>query len=101
PRAAATGGRYRKTASIAASQSTAITTNGLDNQPSCPGRRVALRHAKALAICPATTAANAAPDAGRSAAPDGNGDPGVHPAAESAVRNATISTTASVSPRTM
>jgi hypothetical protein len=70
-------------------------------KPPEPARpEVALRHVNAFAICPATTALNAAPAAAIRDSPAGKGSPGLHPSNESAARNATISTPDSVRPRT-
>src|ERR1019366_6746842 len=100
PNSFASGEKYRKPASIAPSQSTARTRYRFESQPSFPGQRLALRQAKAFAICPATTAVKAAPDASNKGVPDGKGKPGLHPANESAARNASIPTMDSVSPST-
>src|ERR1035437_5307400 len=97
----ASGEKYRKPTSIAASHSTARTRKRFENQPSFPGQRLALRQAKAFAIRPATTAVKDAPDAAKNEAPDGKGKPSLQPEYERATRNTSISTTDSVNPRTI
>lgn len=89
------GGTSRNPASSASSTATAPTRRRLLVHPSAPGQRVALRHANALAACPITTAANAAPDAASSAWPVGKWSPGRQPATTSATTNAVTSITAS------
>src|SRR5690348_11095334 len=63
PSSRAKNGMYRNAASMAASHATAVTRYRFDSQPSCHGANLELRHANAFAICPATTAVKAAPEA--------------------------------------
>ena len=66
----------RKPARRTTSTATATRSNRFVRQPSRRGMNVLDRHANAFAICPTTTAANAAPDAAASSVPVGTGAPG-------------------------
>jgi hypothetical protein len=84
---------------MASSTATATSSRGLPVQPVRVAGRVVLRQAKALASCPSTTAANAAPEAVASRVADGS-LPQVQPPATRTATNAAISTTASAGPST-
>ena len=68
PSRSATGGTARKTTSSTSSTPTAHSSSGFPRRPVRTTGRVSLRHAKALASCPRTIAANAVPDAVASSA---------------------------------
>jgi hypothetical protein len=85
-------------ASMANSATTAPSSRRLVAQPTRHAGTNVLRHAKALATCPSTTAVNVTPEAASSVAPPGKSSPGRQPAVTNTATNAASPTMASQHP---